>query len=135
MSDVTNTVDPLGARGQLTTSQGTNVTYYRLQKLQEEGLVESLERLPFTVRILLENLLRHSGGEFVEEAQLAALAGWTPEGEGSGEHSGAQGDRRERYRGGSDGSNAMVHDFLPARAGTPRRHTAACPREGASVGG
>src|SRR5699024_3929325 len=85
MSDVTNTGDPLGARSQLTTSQGTSVTYYRLQKLVEEGLVASLERLPFTVRILLENVLRNYGGEFVEEAQLKALAGWSPGGEESGE--------------------------------------------------
>jgi aconitate hydratase len=85
MSDATTPVDPLGARAQLTTSQGTNVTYYRLSKLEEEGLVESLERLPFTVRILLENLLRHYGGEFVDEAQLKAVAGWTPEGAASGE--------------------------------------------------
>ena len=78
MSDGTNTVDPLGARAQLTTSQGTDVTYYRLEKLVEDGLLDSIDRLPYTVRILLENVLRNYGGEFAEEQHLKALAGWKP---------------------------------------------------------
>ena len=78
MSDVTNTVDPLGARSQITTSNGTSVTYYRLQKLVEDGLLNSPERLPFTVRILLENVLRNYGGEFTDESHLKELANWSP---------------------------------------------------------
>ena len=85
MSDGTNTVDPLGARAQLTTSQGTDVTYYRLEKLVEDGLLDSIDRLPYTVRILLENVLRNYGGEFAEEQHLKALAGWKPGSDDSGE--------------------------------------------------
>ncbi|MBA2289952.1 MAG: aconitate hydratase, partial [Chloroflexia bacterium] len=79
MSEATRTADPLGARSQLTTSNGTSVAYYRLQKLVKDGLVESLDRLPFTVRILLENVLRNYGGEFADDSHLKALAGWSPE--------------------------------------------------------
>ncbi|MDQ4045695.1 MAG: aconitate hydratase, partial [Chloroflexota bacterium] len=85
MSDDTRTVDPFGARSTLTTSKGTEVTYYRLQKLVEDGLLESIDRLPFTVRILLENVLRNAGGEFADEGHVRALAGWTP---GSSEEGG-----------------------------------------------
>ncbi len=85
MSDGTSTVDPLGARAQLTTSQGAELTYYRLGKLVEDGLLDSLERLPFTVRILLENVLRNYGGEFAERKHLEALAGWKPGPDDSGE--------------------------------------------------
>jgi aconitate hydratase len=85
MGDGTSTVDPLDARAQLTTSQGTNVTYYRLAKLVEDGLLDSIDRLPFTVRILLENVLRNYGGEFAEEHHLKTLAGWTPGPDDSGE--------------------------------------------------
>ncbi|MGB3329416.1 MAG: aconitate hydratase, partial [Thermomicrobiales bacterium] len=42
------------------------------------GLVDSLERLPFTVRILLENVLRNLGGEFTEQSHLEGLASWQP---------------------------------------------------------
>src|SRR5687767_798734 len=59
--------DPFGARATLTTSLGTTVAYYRLATLVEQGLAE-LDRLPFTVRVLLENALRNAGGEFVDAA-------------------------------------------------------------------
>ena len=68
----------VGARAQLTTSSGATYDYYRLDRLVELGLVDNLERLPFTVRILLENVLRNVGGEFAEERHLEALARWQP---------------------------------------------------------
>src|SRR4051794_23879041 len=70
--------DPFGARSSLTTSHGTTVTYYRLATLAENGLAE-LEKLPVTVRILLENLIRHAGTEFVDDDDVTKLAAWTPE--------------------------------------------------------
>jgi aconitate hydratase len=39
----------------------------------------SLDRLPFTVRIFLENLLRQGGTEFADEEDVLALAQWSPE--------------------------------------------------------
>jgi aconitate hydratase len=69
--------DPFGARASLTTAQGTTVTYYRLSALAEQGIAD-LDSLPFTVRILLENLLRHAGGEFVDESVVTSIAGWKP---------------------------------------------------------
>jgi aconitate hydratase len=35
-------------------------------------------RLPFSLKILLENLLRHEDGRFVDRADIEALAGWRP---------------------------------------------------------
>jgi aconitate hydratase len=69
--------DPFGARATLTTTQGSTVSYYRLSALAEQGLA-NLDTLPFTVRILLENLLRNAGGEFVDESVVRSVAGWTP---------------------------------------------------------
>src|SRR3954463_12422186 len=69
--------DPFGARSSLATSFGETVTYYRLEALQQQGLAD-LDLLPFTVRILLENALRHAGGEFVDDDLVRALAGWEP---------------------------------------------------------
>src|SRR6187200_596826 len=83
MSDPSATaqLDPFGARASLATSLGTTVTYYRLAALAERGAAE-LDRLPFTIRILLENLLRNAGTEFVSESDVTTLAGWTPESSG-----------------------------------------------------
>ena len=70
--------DPFGARATLSTPQGTTVSYYRLAALAEQGIAPDLDSLPFTVRILLENVLRNAGGEFVEANIVEALAQWRP---------------------------------------------------------
>ena len=53
---------------------------YRLEKLEKDGL-GPLERLPFSLRILLENLLRCEDGRSVRKDDIAALANWAPKGE------------------------------------------------------
>src|SRR5918996_696499 len=75
--------DPFGARSTLSTPFGETVTYYRLEALAEQGIAD-LDALPFTVRVLLENTLRHCGGEFVDPSIVVALAGWTPKPSGEG---------------------------------------------------
>nr|MBA2598733.1 hypothetical protein [Chloroflexia bacterium] len=64
--------DPFNARSRLSTPFGETVTFYRLEALQEQGIA-NLDTLPFTVRILLENALRHAGGEFVATGVVEAL--------------------------------------------------------------
>jgi aconitate hydratase len=48
----------------------------RLKALEEKG--HQLSRLPYALRILLENLLRREDGESVPAADIEALAGWKP---------------------------------------------------------
>src|SRR4029077_4945741 len=43
---------------------GVESDYYRLARLEEQG-VGNVGRLPFSIRILLENLLRHEDGRRV----------------------------------------------------------------------
>ncbi|MFL5759169.1 MAG: aconitate hydratase [Thermomicrobiales bacterium] len=69
--------DPFGARTTLTTGAGTTVAYYRLATLAEAGVAQ-LDRLPVTVKILLENLLRHAGSEFVDPEDVQTLGNWQP---------------------------------------------------------
>src|SRR5215470_1603636 len=70
--------DIFGARTKLVEALGT-VNYYRLESLSERGLQGvDLRRLPFTVKILLENALRHAGGELVNEDDVVSLAHWVP---------------------------------------------------------
>src|SRR5438876_2212908 len=68
--------DVLGARTILDGVRGT-VAYYRLGALAQRG-IQGLERLPFTVKIILENALRYAGGELVTEENVLSLARWTP---------------------------------------------------------
>ncbi|MFA0781558.1 MAG: hypothetical protein RJAPGHWK_003089, partial [Candidatus Fervidibacter sp.] len=68
--------DPFGAKGSLETAMG-KVTIYRLQRLQELGIAD-IARLPYSIRVLLENLLRHCDGYIVTEDDVQALANWQP---------------------------------------------------------
>ena len=69
-------IDPFGALAELELSEGPT-SYYRLPRLEEEGVV-TLDRLPFSIRILLENTLRHAGKGFVGEGDVRTVAAWSP---------------------------------------------------------
>ncbi|MCA9792822.1 MAG: aconitate hydratase, partial [Candidatus Eremiobacteraeota bacterium] len=64
------------ARGQFETGNGP-ANIYRLNKLTEQG-IGRLEKLPFSIKILLENALRNYDGVLVEEADVVNLANWNP---------------------------------------------------------
>ncbi len=53
---------------------------YRLSSLATSGVALGVDlgRAPVTLRILLENALRHAGGGIVSEADVVTLAAWRP---------------------------------------------------------
>ncbi|HSA60353.1 MAG TPA: aconitate hydratase AcnA [bacterium] len=55
---------------------GNPLKIARLNALEKKGF--TLSRLPFTLRILLENLLRLEDGETVTASEIEALAKWDP---------------------------------------------------------
>ena len=67
-----------GAAGSLEVS-GTSHRIFRL------SVVEGAGRLPFSLKVLLENLLRNEDGRMVTAAQIEVLAGWDPAAEPSAE--------------------------------------------------
>jgi aconitate hydratase len=75
---------PDSFRSQSTLTSGkTTVNYFRLQALADQGT--NLSRLPFSLRILLENLLRHEDGRSVTADDIKFLASWDPKAEPSRE--------------------------------------------------
>ena len=66
--------DPFGARAVLNTGGG-NVVIYRLESLEKRGL-GGISRLPFSIKVLLESVLRNCDGALITEQDVAALAGW-----------------------------------------------------------
>jgi len=70
--------DPFGAKAKIALSEGST-TIYRPQVLEGQGLA-SFDRLPFSIRILLESVVRHAGGGYVSEQDVATVAGWRPTG-------------------------------------------------------
>src|ERR1700680_129372 len=65
--------------GALDTLTGGNQSYevHRLEALHRRG-IGHVAKLPFSIRILLENLLRQEDGHFVRPADIEALAEWQP---------------------------------------------------------
>ncbi len=63
-----------GARDTLTVN-GRDYEIFSLAKAAENGL-EGVSRLPFTLRILLENLLRFEDGRTVTADDIRAVTGW-----------------------------------------------------------
>ncbi len=69
--------DPFGALTTVDLPEGPT-SFYRLSRLEEEGVLSSLDRLPFSIRVLLENALRHAGGPYVRPEHVEAVASWSP---------------------------------------------------------
>src|SRR5437870_4818938 len=57
---------------------GKSYTYFSLAAVEKE--VGDLSRLPFSLRILMENLVRHEDGTTVKKADIAAFADWVKNG-------------------------------------------------------
>jgi aconitate hydratase len=76
-----------------TLTGGSNaVHYFRLKALESSGT--NLTRLPFTLRVLLENLLRCEDGRTVTADDIKFLANWDPQAEPSREIASAATPRR-----------------------------------------
>jgi aconitate hydratase len=89
MTQTFNALTPL-------TVDGKSFHYYRLDALKEQGLDAS--RLPFSLKVLLENLLRHEDGTTVTDEDIKALASWNPK---------AQPEREIAFR----PSRVLLQDF------------------------
>ena len=68
--------DSFGSRSQIAAG-GTSYDYFRLSALTDAG-IGHVGQLPFSLKILLENLLRHEDGRAVDEGDVRALAAWAP---------------------------------------------------------
>ncbi|MCA9259394.1 MAG: aconitate hydratase, partial [Planctomycetales bacterium] len=68
-------VDPFKARDTFDTGSG-EAGIYRLSRLEELGLAK-VAALPYSIRVLLESLLRNCDGYVVTEDDVKKLADWT----------------------------------------------------------
>src|SRR5438445_523921 len=77
------TLDAFGSQALFESPSGRAVVY-RLGALDKAGL-GTVSRLPFSIKILLESVLRQVDGEAITEEDVAALAGWNARNPGSRE--------------------------------------------------
>ncbi len=69
--------DPFNARDTFRTSAGP-ARIYRLSKLEDAGFAK-IDALPFSIRVLLESVLRNCDGFAVTGQDVTNLAGWGPD--------------------------------------------------------
>lgn len=55
---------------------GTSYRFYNIQLLTDKGV--NVARLPFSIRVLVENILRNMNGGTVTEKDLEQISGWKP---------------------------------------------------------
>ncbi|MFO7308777.1 MAG: aconitase family protein, partial [Pseudomonadota bacterium] len=68
------TIDSFKSRKTLTVG-GKTYTYYSLAEAEKNGL-EGISRLPFSMKVLLENLLRFEDGRSVTKDDIVAVKEW-----------------------------------------------------------
>jgi len=71
-----NVKSPFGVKAQLKIKSGV-VSIYRLDQLEKNGVGE-LSKLPYSIRVLLEALLRAIDGVIVKAEDVIKLANWDP---------------------------------------------------------
>jgi len=69
-----NFKNSFGARSTLNTAEGP-VGYFSLSKLADSGFT-GIDRLPFSIKILLENLVRNEDGNIITTIDIENMAGW-----------------------------------------------------------
>jgi aconitate hydratase len=74
MAPTNSRPDPFGARKSLTTKHGT-YAYYDLNALKAKG-IGRVDTLPFSIKVLLESMLRNLDGFIVTADDVAGLANW-----------------------------------------------------------
>src|SRR5947208_16315584 len=72
---VMTSLDSFKCAKTLTVGSKTYV-YYSLPEAEKHGL-RGISRLPYSMRVLLENLLRHEDGRTVTKTDILAVADWS----------------------------------------------------------
>jgi len=74
-----NNYDPFDAHQLLNLGGAGSVSYYRLSQLEKVGMA-NISKLPYTIKILLESLLRNCDGFAITQDHVLSLANWQPHG-------------------------------------------------------
>ncbi|MCA9053926.1 MAG: aconitate hydratase, partial [Planctomycetaceae bacterium] len=74
-----SSANPFNAAAKLPTAAG-DVTIYQLESLAKQGL-SGIDTLPYSIRVLLESVLRNCDGFIVSEEDVRNVAGWQADAE------------------------------------------------------
>jgi aconitate hydratase len=72
-----DSIDSFGSRREFSLPDGSTAVIYDILELARQG-IGRIDRLPYSIKLLLENLLRHEDGVSVTADDIQALARWDP---------------------------------------------------------
>ena len=127
-------LNSFGARQVLDAGAAGRPEIFRLDALEKAG-VGAVSRLPFAFKVLLENLLRHEDGRFVQAGDIAALAGWRPRKHRAADREGAAAAGGEEREIAFAPARVLLQDFtgVPAVADLAAMRDAMQARGGAAA--
>ena len=70
-------IDYFGAKERLNL-QKDSVTIFQIDRIEKEGLGK-ISEMPYSIRVILEAVLRHCDGEIIKTTDVENLANWDPE--------------------------------------------------------
>ena len=68
-------------RKKLSTAEG-EVTIYSLRELEKQGVISDLKKKPYSIRVLIESLLRQKDGRLITDDDVKKVASWNAEDNG-----------------------------------------------------
>ena len=68
-------------RKKLSTAEG-DVTIYSLKELEKQGVISDLKKKPYSIRVLIESLLRQKDGRLITDEDVRKVASWNAEDNG-----------------------------------------------------
>lgn len=63
----------------IATDEG-EIMIYSLRELEKKGVIKNLSKMPYSIKIIIENMLRRRDGETVTDEDVETASGWSPEG-------------------------------------------------------
>ena len=73
--------DIADCRKTLSTAEG-DVTIYSLRELEKQGVVKDLSKMPYSIRVLIESLLRQKDGRLITDDDVRRIASWNAQDNG-----------------------------------------------------
>ncbi|MBQ7702096.1 MAG: aconitate hydratase AcnA [Candidatus Methanomethylophilaceae archaeon] len=71
-------------RRTLETKEG-KITYYSLKALEEKGIIKDLKKMPYSIKVLVESLLRQKDGRLITDDDVRMIASWNAKKNDDGE--------------------------------------------------
>jgi aconitate hydratase len=61
------------------TAEG-EITIYSLRELEKKGIIKDLSKMPYSIKVIVEGLLRQDDGKLITDEDVRTIASWDPKG-------------------------------------------------------